>query len=427
MAKISLEEIITYSPLNTGGREEVPSYKRRLFSKIHSFLKEKKRFIIGVDGLRRVGKSVLIKQVLNELQQEGKCVFYFSFDKKAHQNIESLEEVIRFFIKKDNQAVIALDEVGKIEDWAGVVKKYYDSSNTTFLVSSSAAIHIRKGTESLAGRMLNYTLPPLGFDEYLELKKVKDRQIKLDFSKPDAPTLFEANLSGFLNKGSYPELSEAEDASVIKNYIKNSTIEKTIFEDVPSIFRISHVSKLLEIFEYFVNYSGNFIHERTISNLIGLSEPTVNDYITYLEKSHLVKRVYTTYNFSKKIRKKKKGYVASSSIYSNITSSFSYGQLIETAVFEKINALSLRTYFDEQKREVDFILQKDSRIRPIEVKSSNSVSRSELSNLIYYMKEAKCNEGYVIYNGPYDMIRTEGMEVYLIPLSTFLAADELIL
>lgn len=425
MVKITAEEILTYSPLNTGGSETVPVYERKMLSLIYSFISKKKRFVVAIDGLRRVGKTVLLKQLLNKLQKDGRSTFYFSFDKKVHQNPEVLEEVVRFFIGKDREAVICLDEVGKVEDWAGIVKKYYDSSKATFFVSSSAALQIKKGKESLAGRMINYTLPPLSFNEYLELKNLKKEKIKFDFSKPEKPTIFKEHLSGFLNKGSYPELADIEDKNIIANYIKNSTIEKMIFEDIPSIFKISHVSKLFSIFEYFANYSGDFIHEKTIAGLIGLSEPTVSDYITYLEESHLIKRVYTEANYSKKIRKKKKGYVASPSIYSNTTSNFSQGKLIETAVFEKLMPHAPLTYLDIQKHEVDFILKTTNGIFPIEVKSSSNVSLSDLQGLLYYMKEKKVENGYVIYNGPYDYLKSEEKIIHLIPLSSFLASDEI--
>ncbi len=426
MTNLTVEEILESSPLNSGGREIVPDFERKLVAWLCTFLEAKKRFILAVDGLRRVGKSTALKQTLNHLQTEGRTAFYFSFDKKIHQNPQALEEVIRYFIKKDDSAVICLDEVAKIEDWAGTLKKYYDRTNAAFLVSSSAAIHVKKGGESLAGRMLNYTLPPLGFDEYLGLRGIVKELPTFRFSKPEATSAFGGELENFLSRGSYPELHDIDDKNMVKNYIRNSTIEKMIFEDIPSVFQISHPAKLLEIFEYFSNYSGGFVHETNISSLVGLSEPTVSDYTSYLEASHLVQRVFTTSNFSKKIRKKKKGFVASASIYFNTTSDFSRGRLIETAVFEKLRSLSPLTYLDEQKHEVDFLLKGEKGNEyPIEVKSTDKVTLADLSGLRYYLKTSKTDAGYVIYAGPYDQLTNEGKTIHLIPLSTFLATSEI--
>ncbi|MFH1199484.1 MAG: ATP-binding protein [Candidatus Micrarchaeota archaeon] len=425
MAGITADEILGYSPLNTGGAEPVPKFERKLAAEIYSFVSKKKRFVVAVDGLRRVGKSVLLKQTLNRLQKEGCNVFYFSFDKRAHQNAGVLEDVIGYFLRKDASCVMCLDEIGKVDDWAGVVKKHYDSSNATFFVSSSAALRVRQGKESLAGRMLNYTLPPLGFDEYLDLVGVGRGRRALDFSRPELRLAFREHLDGFFNRGSYPELSGVEDAGVVKNYIKNSTVEKMIFEDIPQTFKVQHVSKLLEIFEYFANYSGDFIHERTISSAVGLSEPTVNDYVTYLEQSHLVKRIYTESNFLKGIRKKKKGFVASPSIYSNTTSNFSQGKLVETAVFDKLRQYSPLTYYDEQKREVDFVVRTKNGVYPIEVKSSGKVTLSDLPSLLHYLEKRRLERGYVVYDGPFDVLSAQEKTIYLLPLSSFLAADSI--
>ena len=199
-----------------------------------------------------------------------------------------------------------------------------------------------------------------------------------------------------------------------------------IFEDIPSIFKISHVSKLLEIYEYFANYSGDFVHESNISGFIGLSEPTVADYITYLEQSHLVKRIFTEANYAKMIRKRKRGYVASPSIYMNTTSNFSQGKLIETAVFDKLRQYEPLTFLDEQKREVDFVIRTAKQIYPIEVKSSDRVSISDAGNLLSYMQRRKLDTGYMIYQGAFDYLNAGGKKIYLIPLSSFLASEELV-
>lgn len=425
MAGITAEEILGYSPLNTGGREKVPVFERKLVSEAYSFLRAKKRFIIAIDGLRRVGKTVMLKQLLNKLREQGRTAFFFSFDKRAHQSPDVLEEVVRFFLNKDENAAICLDEIGKVDDWTGVLKKHYDSSNATFFVSSSAALRVRQGTDSLAGRVINYTLPPLGFDEFLELKALKREKTRLDFAKPVLPTAYGEHLSGFLEKGSYPELCDVEDAGVIRSYVKNSTVEKMIFEDIPAVFPVSNVSKLLEVYEYFANYSGDFVHERAISSAIGLSEPAVADYITYLEQSHLVKRVYTESNYLKGIRKKKKGFAASPSIYANTTSNFSQGKLFETAVFDKLRPFSPLTYFDAQKHEIDFVVRSKDGVYPIEVKSSSKVTLSDLPALLYYLQKKRLDSGFVVYGGPFDELHAGGKTVYLLPISSFLAADSL--
>jgi len=425
MPSITAEEILSNSPLNTGGQEEVPKYERKLGQAIKSLLSAKPRFIISIDGLRRVGKTVLLKQALNRAQGKRRA-FYFSFDKRSQQTPGALEQVISFFIKKDREALICLDEVGKIDDWAGIIKKHYDRSSAAFLLSSSATLQMKKGGESLAGRMASFTLPPMGFDEYLELSGVKKGKLHLSLENPEHPSQFGEYLRGFLGRGAYPELCGVDDLEAIRQYVRKSTVEKMIFEDIPGTFRMAHPAKLLEIYNYFASYSGEFVHEQSIAGLTGLSALTVADYVSYLEESHLVRRVYTEANFSKMIRKKKKGFVASPTLYSQTASEFSTGRLVETAVFSKLSEFQPMTYRDSQKREVDFIVALGGKKHAIEVKSGKQVARSELSNTVHYLKANRLASGCVIYQGPYDLVEVDGITIHLVPLPTFLAADSIL-
>ena len=399
----------------------MPVFERKLAKKVHFLLENKPRFVVSVEGLRRVGKTVLLKQVLNKVSRKRQA-FYYSFDKRSQQTTLGLEQVISFFLNKDKDAVICLDEVGRIDDWAGVVKKHYDRSNAAFLLSSSATLQMKRGGESLAGRMASLTLPPMGFDEYLSLAGVAKSANGFRLDKPECRTEHAEHLPGFLLKGAYPELCPVKDSETIRQYVAKSTVEKMIFEDIPATFRVAHPAKLLEIYDYFANYSSELMHEQSIAGLSGLSAPTVSDYISYLEGSHLVRRVYSEDNYSKTIRKKKKGFVASPTLYSNSASEFSDGRLAETAVFSKIAELSPRTYRDAQKREVDFILERNGAKYPIEVKSGKQVSRSDIPGLLHYLGANRLENGFVVYRGPYDVLEVGKSRVHLVPLSTFLSS-----
>ncbi|MFH1095163.1 MAG: DUF4143 domain-containing protein, partial [Candidatus Micrarchaeota archaeon] len=219
-------------------------------------------------------------------------------------------------------------------------------------------------------------------------------------------------------------LVRMEDEALAHEYIRNSTVEKMIFADIPSVFPIRHPSKMLEIFEYFAYYSGGLVQESSISQLISLSQPTVDDYIQYLEQSHLVQRIYTSGNYEKRTRRMKKGYVASPCLHRQFSRDFTKGQLFETAVFDKLRSFEPRVYRDEQKREVDFVIE-GGRI-PIEVKSSNNVSGADIAGLLYYMEKRRIRRGYVVYDGPYDQMEMKGKQVELLPLSSFLSAGRII-
>lgn len=150
--------------------------KRDLFSELIKYLNEKP--MIGILGLRRTGKTVLLKQIIDHLINEGTPrdnILYFSFD----DEVTSLEEVIIKYqtrigknISSTDNLYVFLDEIQKLDNWQHQVKYYYDTyPNIKFFVSGSSSIFLKKkAEESLAGRIFLYHLPMLSFTEFLRLK-----------------------------------------------------------------------------------------------------------------------------------------------------------------------------------------------------------------------------------------------------------------
>jgi len=422
MAIPDYRTIIENSPLNSGGKEDVPEYKRKLFFKFEQILKEG-RFIHALCGMRRVGKSTLMKQILNTLPNS----FYFSFDEKKYLNPEALDEVIKTFIKKGEECTIGLDEIGRIEDWAGILKKYYDSHKITFFISSSSSLLTKRGKESLAGRMLDFHLPPLQFNEFLELKKVKKQKEAIDISEDKSMLRFHdysEHLKEFLESGSFPQIAFSKNKDLVKKYVENSTVEKMIFEDIPQTFGVEHPAKLEQIFRYASEYSGDLFHETAIASSVSLNHSTVTSYLNYMYYSGLIRVLHEEGSYSKALRKYKKLFVTSPALYYNTCKNFSSGKLYETAVLDKLSAVleeEIFFYRDYQQHEVDFVAGKI----PIEVKLGKEILLNQLQGLKFYIKEKKPKKALVIYSGEWNKIEMNGTDIFFIPFHMLLSCDEI--
>lgn len=407
MAIPTVKEIMDYSPLNTGGKEAVPEYKRALYFEIEKTME--KRYSLAITGLRRVGKSTMIKQLLNN--HGG---FYFSFDEQRYRNIESLDAVISTFIDQGAKT-IALDEVGYVQDWAGTVKKYYDRKEVKFLLSGSSSLKIKKGKESLAGRMFDFHLHPLQFNEYLEMNNVSTEN-KLWSMHPE-----NERLKGFLRSGSFPEIHDEPD-EIVKKYVV-SVAEKILFEDIPSVYNIQYKSKLFDLFRYISSFSGSGFSESSVSNTLGLSRGTVSDYTSYLSYAYLVTVLHESGSFARALQKTKKAYVNCATLYRAFTDSYNEGNEAEVAVFDRIsswkNHEEVKFYRDYQKREVDFVLEK----LPIEVKFRTYIKDEDFDNLLYLMKKTRQERGIFITKNEFDIKKIGGKRVLLVPLSIFLSCN----
>lgn len=152
------------------------SIKRDLFDELVKHLDI--RQTIGIIGLRRTGKTVLLKQIIDHLisqEVERDQILYFSFDE---ENV-SMEEVINEFLSRTGKDIsgtdrlyIFFDEIQKLDGWQNQLKYYYDTYHRIkFFVSGSSSLFLKKkAEESLAGRIFLYHLPVLDFTEFLRLK-----------------------------------------------------------------------------------------------------------------------------------------------------------------------------------------------------------------------------------------------------------------
>jgi len=411
---ISKKEIMEASPINVGEKEEVPTFKRDAYGEILSIL-EKTNLNLSITGLRRVGKTTLIKQVLNEWKGNA---FYFSFDEARYQNYESLKRVVEVFLHEGDKPLIVLDEVGKIKEWGGLIKKYYDRSKARFIVSGSSSLSISKGRESLAGRIFDIILPPLQYNEFIRFV-FKEVPIS-DFSEIFKRKL-RNHIEEFFSNGSFPEIAIMEK-SLAQKYVRDAVVTKIIFEDIPDVFKIEYKSKLYDIFMYMVEYSGNLLYESNLAELLNINKTTVKEYIFYLEQSFLSYLIYNEGSFAKKLRKTKKAYVASPTLYNSFTSSYNKGSIAEVAVFDKLLAIGSKKpffYRDAQKREVDFVF-KDV---PIEVKFKNAITKIDLKWLLYYLKKKDKKIGVVITKNYLDERELNDRRILFIPLHVFLSVN----
>jgi uncharacterized protein len=402
---------------------KLPAYERNDVDKIKKFVSRNGRFVVTLHGFRKTGKTTMSRQISNHLQQSGKNICYFSFERKSIQNIRNLEVVLDFFINENSNSCICLDEACSIKGWMEVIKKYYLKSKSSFILTGSFANTDDFKTSSFVKDTKNFKICPPGFDEFLEIKGLKNKKYYIDFPNPVCSNIFREYITSFLERGSFPDLYNIEDRMLINEYIKTSVIEKIIYEDIPALFNIRENHKLLEIYNYLTYHSGDFIYEKSFAELTNLSEPTVDTFINYLELFDLFNRVYTESNINKSVKRKKKGFLTSASLYYNTASNFSSASLYSTAVFEKIRSLNPVIYIDRQIHEVDFIVNTCNKIYPFVVKAVDMISPVELNNLVYLLKRKNLDEGYCIYKGDYKLVETNGKKIHLIPLSTFLASE----
>lgn len=261
--------------------------KREAFAQLISDV-ESLRQISGVVGLRRVGKSTLVKQVIALLLDRGtgdsRRLMYFSFDEPAvWENKEMLEEVLEVYFKTilgespvlfTAPVVIVLDEIQLVSGWQGMLKRYYDGSDKIkFVVTGSSSLFINtRARESLAGRIFVDTLPPLSFAEYQTLSPA-------------------GSFQQYLRYGGFPDLLKLEEETRKQEYLRDWVIGKVIEVDVPKTAGVRHREDFERLFWALLPNTGQIIDLGRVGSELGIKKGTLYRYLGILEDALLIKRV----------------------------------------------------------------------------------------------------------------------------------------
>lgn len=360
--------------------------KRAAFTKLVTDV-ESLRQISGIVGLRRVGKSTLVKQMIAVLLDQGtvdpRRVMYFSFDEPAvFENKEMLEEVLEVYFKTilgespvllTAPVVIVLDEIQLVSGWQGMLKRYYDGSDTMkFVVTGSSSLFINtRARESLAGRIFIDSLPPLSFAEYR--------------------ALYPAGVFGeYLRYGGFPELLKLDEEARRQEYLRDWVIGKVIEVDVPKTAGVRHREDFERLFWALLPNTGQIIDLGRMGAELGVKKGTLHRYLGILEDALLLRRmVNVAGSFRSPSRRLMKWYPGSVNFLSVSPQSVSDGMWAEAHAA----GIMARIYPDAgtwrmRQHEIDFIA-KNAKVA-VEVKYQRAVHDDDVAWLRAFCRA----EGY---------------------------------
>ena len=388
------------------GDFELDYKPRKVYEEIKKFIKN--RQIISLTGLRRTGKTtILLKAVKDSMADYGKeNIIYFSFDDFKDAKLKDVIEAYFELMKKNSREplLFLFDEIQKVSGWEEQLKRIYDENkNFKFVISGSESLFIRKGTrESLAGRIFEFQVKTLSFKEFLEFRGKKFDNLAL--YKKEILSEFK----NFLYCNGFPEIIN-ENEEFIKKYIKENVVEKIIYRDIPQIVPIENPEILSQMLNIIAKEPGQIIQMDKIAKELNISRQTASNYLDYLEKSFLIRKLY---NFSRNARKTQtrlKKYYPVILFPEEIENREIFGSVFETFAVNELNAEFF--WRDTYKNEVDIIL-KNKEIIPIEIKVSNI----ETKPLNLFISKFKLKGGIIL---TYDKEETTG-RIKIIPFYKYL-------
>lgn len=290
-----------------------------------------------ITGIRRCGKSCILKAIMNELSSNGvpeSQIIYIPLDKRGYKNIktpEELEAKIESMLGAEKFYYLFIDEIQNVSGFESIIHAYAEEGYSIFLTGSNSYLLSDEISTKLTGRYLNFETFTLDFAEYLDMKTFFNKMINSDIY-----TEFEE----YLLNGGFPKTLEFDEIQTRQTYTRGIISE--IFEkDVKTRKRISNVPVYERVQTFLLNnYSAPF----SLNNLLECLEKegyktkasTVRGYIEDLKKAKII---YECNRFDlkskKSLKREQKYYLSDLAIYfsMNTDNRLSFGPSLENIVF----------------------------------------------------------------------------------------------
>lgn len=348
--------------------------------------------VISITGPRQSGKTTLARALFGDYE-------YLNLE-----NIDLLQmakEDPRSFIKSGRKKRIIIDEVQRYPDLLSYIQVEVDEQNIAgqFVVTGSQQFKLNeKMTQSLAGRVANFTLSPLTVRELSETEYKKHTHFKL------------------MLKGFYPRLYDKKIDP--KDYYRDYLFTY-VERDVRQIKNIGDLSGFQKFLRLLAGRVGQLINMSSLASDTGVSYKTIDSWLSVLESSFIIFRLQPFYrNFGKRLIKSPKLYFYDTGLLcyllgldsvKELRSYYAVGSVFENLVIADVlkNGFNVRTsdqlYFwrDNHGDEVDLIVDRGGEQEGVEIKLSRTYSPDLMKALRYWanLSEEMNLSGTLLYAG----------------------------
>jgi predicted AAA+ superfamily ATPase len=387
--------------------------------------------IVGIYGPRQCGKTTLAKNIVDQSN-----ILYLD----QINNVENMKDYIIEFINNGDSPVL-IDEVQKAPFIINQIKHIVDLNNTKgqfLLTGSSNPLLLPYSKESLAGRIGMIYLNTLTegeirsnkstfLDSIFAIQKIKRKHI-----------CSRKEILQIALRGGYPEilaLTNEQRAIWYKAYI-----DTIITNDLKQLTGLIKTVELKQLLTILATFSSKYINYNKIATTLGLNVETVKKYLLYLTTAGLVSTVpsYQKTDY-KRLIKAPKIFLTDSGLLSSLLN-WDYeiisktpdicGKLVESFAFHELKAMididinyNLFQFRENNGHEIDFIIENESRnhVVAIEVKSSESISKSDFKNIKWFKKNILNADikftGIVMYTGSLSYNIAEDSDLFVLSMA----------
>lgn len=339
--------------------------REKYLKKIRGFYRSND-IIKVITGVRRCGKSTLMKMVSDELEAQGvpaERILYLDLDQRKYRKIKTadqLEELIAAGMDEAEQNYLFVDEIQNVRGFEEVINGFREDGNCSiFITGSNSYLLSGELATKLTGRYIEFEMYTLTFEEYEQMKAFYHMQIS------DNPL---AELQNYILEGGFPRAVLIDNLEDKRRYTE-SVVQEIFEKDIRHRVKVRNREGFETVRRYLVN---NFGATTSISNLqrdlekngMKITRQTLARYIQALVDA---KVLYECNRFDMKSRKsiagEKKYYLSDLSFYFalNTDNRINYGPVLENIVYLYAKSMDSKVSVGRIGRlECDFIIRDTS-------------------------------------------------------------------
>lgn len=359
-------------------------------------------FAIILSGIRRCGKSTLLRQVM----AKTKNFYYFNFEDPRATNFETndfqkLNEV--FLEEYGGSDCYFFDEIQNAEKWELFIRRILDSGKHALITGSNASLLSQELGTRLTGRHLKYELFPFSFKEFLNFTGKRPCQ---------------ESFNNYFQKGGFPEY-----LAIGKTEVLQELLNDIIIRDVAVRYKLRSIKTLKELVLYLLTNAGKEFSYNGLKKIFGLgSTNSAIAFVSHLEDSYLLFTVPKfDYSLKKQLVNPKKVYSIDNGLSNANSASFSEdkGRMLENLVFINLRRNHKDVFYFKGKNECDFVVREKTKIN-----SATQVCYSldednkerEINGLLEAMEKLNVQQGLILTYNQEEEIKTNKKIIKIKPV-----------
>lgn len=327
-----------------------------------------------ITGVRRCGKTVLLKQIIDELENRGiasENIIYMSFESSKYKNIRNDDDLDEFIFSKTNnlngKIYLLFDEIQKVKNWEVSLNSYrVDLECDIYITGSNSQLLSGELATLISGRYISINMLPFSFKELIQYHDEMHENI-------DEIKLFEQ----YLSYGGFPGLLNYENEE--KEKYLHDLYSTIVLNDILYKNKVKDLDLLERLMEFMISNIGQLFSANSISKYIKnenrkTTPHTIINYMDYARNAFIFYQIKReNIKQKRKLLISDKYYLVDSGFYFifNGSTQRNWGQLLENIVFlELIRQGYSITIGKIQDLEVDFVCRKANQIKYIQVSQS---------------------------------------------------------